>query len=77
MKTLRTQFPEEWHIWYGMKYRCGKDKGYLDVTVCEAWQDFEQFMADMGPRPSLDYSLDRIDPYGNYLKPRVWLKSDN
>lgn len=49
-----------------MKYRCGKDPHYLDITVCEDWQDWQQFMNDMGPRPDPTYSIDRIDPYGDY-----------
>lgn len=66
MKSLKLQYSQEWNIWYNMKYRCGKHKNYLDVTVCEDWQDFAQFLADMGPRPSAEHSIDRIDPYGNY-----------
>ena len=50
-----------------MKWRCLKNTpGYSDVTVCKDWLDFKQFLADMGPRPSTKYSIDRIDPFGNY-----------
>lgn len=69
VKWSRKDYYEEWRIWYLMKYRCGKNPHYphyLDVTVCEDWQDWQQFMNDMGPRPNPTYSLDRIDPYGNY-----------
>jgi hypothetical protein len=40
---------------------------------------FKNFMADMGPRPSADYHLDRIDPDGNYTKENCrWLpKTEN
>ena len=49
-----------------MKYRCGTHRNYLTVTVCEDWQDFAQFLVDMGPRPSPEHSIDRIDPMGDY-----------
>jgi hypothetical protein len=34
--------------------------GKLGVKVCKRWDDFEVFLADIGPRPSLDHSLDRF-----------------
>ena len=51
--------------WASMKWRCGKAKGYENVSVCERWQRFENFLADMGERPD-DCTIDRIDPHGNY-----------
>jgi len=34
--------------------------------VCDAWERFEEFLADMGQRPSLDHSIDHIDNDGHY-----------
>jgi len=34
--------------------------------VCERWLKFENFYADMGPRPSSKHSIDRLDVNGHY-----------
>lgn len=56
-----------YHTWSGMLARC-KNKnnksypryGGAGITVCESWLSFENFLADMGEKPS-GKSLDRID----------------
>lgn len=60
-------------IWRTMHQRCSDprsrsfpDYGGRGITVCERWNDFEAFVADMGPRPSAQHSIDRIDPGGPY-----------
>jgi hypothetical protein len=60
------------HIaWVNMKSRCGHEYspyyGARGVQVCQEWlDDFPAFLAHVGPRPGPGYSIDRIDPNGNY-----------
>lgn len=64
----------EYTSWQGMKDRCHnpkqkrfKDYGARGITVCDRWRnDFAAFLEDMGPKPSPDLSLDRINNDGNY-----------
>jgi hypothetical protein len=44
-----------------------KRYGAKGITICSRWRgDFVAFLADMGPRPSLSHSIDRIHNTGNY-----------
>lgn len=69
----RGQQPVEYDIWKAMRRRCNNpnsaDAKYYHargIKVCKRWDSFEIFLADMGPRPSAQHSIDRIDVNGNY-----------
>jgi hypothetical protein len=63
---------KEYTAWTGMRKRCNaqycedyKDYGARGITVCERWDSFANFHADMGDCPT-GYSLDRIDVNKGY-----------
>lgn len=66
----------EYKSWYHMKERCGNENnkdykhyGERGIKVCDDWEhSFENFLRDMGKKPSPKHSLDRIDVNGNYCK---------
>lgn len=64
----------EYTTWEGMIRRCHHPNatnygayGARGVEVCARWREsFPAFLADVGRRPSSAFSLDRINPFGNY-----------
>lgn len=61
-----------YNTWQSMIQRCTNEKnpawvfyGGRGITVCARWDSFENFLADMGPRPE-GMTLDRIDSNGSY-----------
>ncbi len=60
--------------WTKMKQRCHNPNnpkypiyGARGIVVCDRWRDsFENFYADMGPRPSKRHSIERQNNEGNY-----------
>jgi hypothetical protein len=60
-------------VWKGMNQRCNNKNtpawehyGGRGIKICERWDKFENFYADMGDPPSDSHSIDRIDVNGNY-----------
>lgn len=53
----------EWWSWIGMHARCRRDPLYTSrgISICRRWKIFKHFLEDMGPRPSQQHSLDRVD----------------
>jgi hypothetical protein len=64
----------EYRVWVGMNARCYiashtsfRYYGARGIVVCERWRiSFENFLIDLGRKPSAKHTLDRIDPNGNY-----------
>ncbi len=64
----------EYKAWQGMKLRCFRrqhiqypDYGGRGITVCPQWvNSFPSFFKHIGPKPSKDHCLDRIDNDGSY-----------
>lgn len=48
-----------------MRYRCRAVKKYAGISVCERWNVFENFLADMG-LPKDGQSIDRINGVQGY-----------
>lgn len=56
-----------------MRHRCNNPSaadwanyGGRGIVVCERWDSFETFLADMGPRPSRSHSIERNDNERGY-----------
>jgi hypothetical protein len=66
--------PYEYWIWQAAKQRCinpsnvaYQDYGAKGIDMCERWANsFEEFIKDMGPKPSKDLTLERIDNNEGY-----------
>ena len=62
-----------YNSWRGAMNRCychgdsnWETYGGRGITVCERWHRFENFLADMGERPSPLHSISRKGDKGNY-----------
>lgn len=73
-KTHGKSRTTEYTIWADMKQRCHNPNqacyvyyGARGIYVCDRWRNsFEDFLVDMGERPSRDLTLERIDNSGPY-----------
>lgn len=68
----------EYEAWQGMIQRCENpnDTGYKNyggrgITVSEEFHDFQIWYEYIGPRPSPEYSQDRINNDGNYERGNI------
>ena len=63
----------EYMTWRNIRQRCEYEKavnyeyyGGRGIEVCERWHNFENFIADMGLKPTPLHSIERKDNDGNY-----------
>lgn len=68
-----SNLPVEYNTWVNMRARCNNPNhpkfrryGGRGIRVCERWDSFANFFADMGEKPSARHSIDRIDVHGDY-----------
>lgn len=72
--TTKGNIRTEYNAWDGMKKRCYsptnrayKYYGGRGIKVCDRWlNSFENFLADMGNKPTPEHTLERIRVNGNY-----------
>lgn len=68
------QWRRLYRCWYDMRQRCSSPTrkewehyGGRGIRVCARWnRSFRAFVEDMGPRPTNEHTIDRIDVNGNY-----------
>lgn len=73
MNTIHGKSKTSTHqIWKDIRRRCTnpnredyKHYGGRGISICKRWNDFNNFLADMGERPE-GLTLERIDNNGNY-----------
>ena len=79
-RPSKGRWASEYVTWSGAVARCTntKERRYADyggrgIKMCDRWRfgegglsGYECFLADMGRKPTLKHSIDRIDNEGNY-----------
>jgi hypothetical protein len=63
----------EYMSWENMRYRCNNPNnpayslyGGRGISVCERWNNYKNFLIDMGRKPTRQHTIERIDNNGNY-----------
>ena len=51
---------------YNKNSKSFSDYGGRGITVCDAWNDFQAFLADMGVKPAKGMSIERLKTNDNY-----------
>lgn len=67
---------KEYYTWWNIVGRCQyecsdsyKEYGAKGISVCSEWREnFNNFLSDMGPAPTSEHSIDRIDNNKGYCK---------
>lgn len=69
----RNKYPKEYSAWKSMRNRCNNPNyhsyhryGGRGIKVCDRWNNFNNFIEDIGTAPDKNYQLDRIDNNDDY-----------
>ena len=72
-QTATGRASKDYRSWQDMRARCNRktsanyhNYGGRGITIDPRWDTFEQFIADMGPKPTPDHTIDRIDVNKGY-----------
>jgi hypothetical protein len=63
----------EWKAWVNVHQRCNnsshhayKNYGGRGIKVCKRWSTYNKFLADMGRKPTLKHTIERINNDAGY-----------
>lgn len=73
-RAYNKRLSSEYKTWINIKKRCYNQKmtgyklyGGRGIKVCDRWLiSYVNFLKDMGKKPGVEYSIDRINNNGNY-----------